>query len=92
MHVAERVPGETDGEEDDIAPASSVEVAQQEEKGERKEGAPLELDVRDLGDAPRAERVHDAGHRRGERKPVTSRASAQAAIAERNMPSRKTTL
>ena len=67
VDVRERVPGEEQSEERGIARPSRLERSQKKEKQQREERAPLELDVRKLGEPPRDEGVDDAGDERRRR-------------------------
>src|SRR5262249_8353975 len=67
VDVRRGVPGEKQAEENLVAAPPALEVVEQEEQRERQEGAPLELQMGDLRDAPGKKRVDEAGEegRRG---------------------------
>ena len=67
VDVREGVPREEDAEENDVAAAAAVQPSQEKEQQKREKWSPLELDVRDLREPPRHERVHEPGEERGGR-------------------------
>jgi hypothetical protein len=65
VNVRQRIPGEEDSEQDEVAPMPGVQPPQQEKEEQRQEGSPLELDVWNLREAPGHEREDETGEERG---------------------------
>src|SRR4051812_9948791 len=81
LNTSDGVPGEHDGEKDRVAPAAEVQIPEEKEEFQAEECSPLHVDMRQLGELVRKERIHDAGQKRRDR--VSSDVSRERPGGER---------